>query len=286
MSDSSAVTVLGLGQMGQALTGALLGAGLAVTVWNRTEAKAADLRAGGAQWAPTPAEAIAASDITLINVVDHAALDALVTAAGSAVAGRTIVSLSSDTPDAARRTAALVEAAAGQYLDGAIMTPTTTIGTPDASILCAGPRKVFDEWMAVLTALATPTWLAEDYGRAAAFDVALLNLFWTSVSGSLNALKVAEANGIGATELLPHALGIVDILPSVLTEVAERIRDDQHDEADSPVVSVAASLRHVIAASDEAGVDPSALAALQRTADAVVADGRGQDEISRLFGYV
>lgn len=286
MSNAGNVTVIGLGQMGQALAGALLRAGLWVTVWNRTEAKAADLRAGGAQWAPTPAEAVAASDVTLINVVDHTALDALVTAAGPAVVGRTIVSLTSDTPDAARRTAELVSAAGGRYLDGTIMTPTQTIGTPDGSILCAGPRELFDERLALLTVLGTPTWLSEDHGRAAAFDVALLNLFWTTVSGFLNALKVADANGIGATELLPQALGIVNILPPILTEVAERIRDDRHNDADSPIVSVAASLRHLIAASADAGVDAAALTTLQRTADAVVADGRGQDEISRLFGYV
>jgi 3-hydroxyisobutyrate dehydrogenase-like beta-hydroxyacid dehydrogenase len=282
----SAVTVLGLGQMGQALTGALLASGATVTVWNRTEAKAAELLARGAEWAPTPADAVAASEITLINVVDHTVVDALVADAGPAVAGRTIVSLTSDTPDTARRTAKLVVAAGAQYLDGTIMTPTPTIGTPDASILCAGPRDVFDEQLAMLTALATPTWLGEDYGRAAAFDVALLNLFWTSTSGFLNALKVADANDIGATDLLPHALGIVDILPAIFTEFAERIRDDKHDDAGAPVVSVAASLRHLIAASGDAGVDASAMIALQRTADAVVADGHGQDEVSRLFEYL
>lgn len=286
MSSSSNVTVLGLGQMGQALAGALLGADQSITVWNRTEAKADDLRARGAQWAPTPADAIAASEITLINVVDHTALDAVVAAAGPVVAGRTIVSLTSDTPGAARRTAELVEAAGGQYLDGTIMTPTPTMGTPDGSILCAGPRDVFDERLAILTVLATPTWLGEDFGRAAAFDVALLNLFWTTVSGFLNALKVADANGIGATDLLPHALGIVDILPAIFTEVAERIRDDQHNDADSPIVSVAASLRHLIAASGDAGVDAAALTALQRAADAAVAAGHGQDEISRLFDHL
>lgn len=283
---STDVTVLGLGPMGQALANALLDANLSVTVWNRTEEKAAKLRDRGAEWAATPADAVAASDITLINVVDHAVVDALVAAAGPSVAGRTIISLTSDTPDKARRTAELVAAAGGRYLDGTIMTPTPTIGTPNASILCAGPREVFDERQAVLAVLAVPTWLGDDNGRAAAFDVALLNMFWTSMSGALNALKVAQANGIGATDLLPHALGIVDILPAILTEVAERIHDGRHDEAEAPVVSVAASLRHLIAASRDAGVDAAALTALQRTVDTAVAAGHGQDEISRLFDHL
>lgn len=279
----SALTVLGLGPMGQALTRALLDAGLAVTVWNRTEAKADDVRAKGAAWASTPAEAVAASEVTLINVIDHAVVDTLVTAAGPSVAGRTVVSLTSDTPETARRTAALVGAAGGQYLDGAIMTPTGTIGTADASILFAGPRELYDEQVGAFTALATPTWLGPDFGRAAAFDVALLNLFWTSVSGVLNGLKVAAANGIGADELLPHAVGIAEILPPIVTELAERVRDDRHAGSEAPVVSVATSVRHVIAASRDAGVDAAALESFRRSVDAAVAAGHGQDEISRVF---
>ena len=69
------VAVLGLGPMGQALGGALLDAGYRTTVWNRTESKSQALRARGAQWAASPAEAVAASDLTLVNVVDHDAVD-------------------------------------------------------------------------------------------------------------------------------------------------------------------------------------------------------------------
>lgn len=124
----TSVTVLGLGPMGRALSGALLGANHHTTVWNRSESKAEVLRARGAVWARTPAQAVATSDVTLINVVDHDVVDALVAQAGDAVDGRVIVGLSTDTPDRARHTAKLVADLGGRYLDGAIMTPTPTIG--------------------------------------------------------------------------------------------------------------------------------------------------------------
>jgi len=282
----NSVTVLGLGPMGRALAGALLDAGRPVTVWNRTEAKADGVRARGVRWARTPAEAVAASELVLINVVDHAALDSIVTSAGSSIAGRTIVGLSSDTPDRARRTAELVASANGRYLDGAIMTPTQTIGTADASILVAGPRELFERHQPTIATLAAPTWVGDDYGRAAGFDMALLGLFWTSVSGFLHALKVADANGIAADELLPHALGIAEILPPILTELAERVRDDRHDDSAAPVSSVAASLRHLIAASRDAGIDPAALDAFRRSVDAAVGVGHGEDEISRVLAQL
>ena len=104
------VTVLGLGPMGQALATALLDAKYRTTVWNRTAAKADPLLARGALVAADAAEAVAAADLTLINVVDHEAVDAILAAAGTAVAGKIIVGLSSDTPERSRRTAALVAA--------------------------------------------------------------------------------------------------------------------------------------------------------------------------------
>jgi hypothetical protein len=48
------------------------------------------------------------------------------------------------------------------------------------------------------------------------------------------------------------------------------------------VSSVAASLRHLIAASHAAGVDAGALEAFYRYTDAAVAAGHGDDEISRV----
>lgn len=228
----------------------------------------------------TPARVIEYS--TLVNVVDHDAVDAILESAGAALDGRTVIGLSSDTPDRARRTAKLVDHHGGRYLDGAIMTPTDTIGTRDASILLAGPRPLFDTHRPVLDALAATTWVGDDPGRAAAFDMALLDLFWTSVAGFEHALMVARANGIAPAELMPHARGIVDILSPVFTEIADRVADDRHGDSSAPVSSVAASVRHLIAASRDAGVDTGALEAFRGYAVAAVAAGHGADEISRI----
>jgi 3-hydroxyisobutyrate dehydrogenase-like beta-hydroxyacid dehydrogenase len=278
----TSVTVLGLGPMGQALSRALLDANYRTTVWNRTEAKADEPRSRGAVVAATPAAAVAASDLTLINVVDHDAVDSVLAAAGDALLRKVLVGLSSDTPDRARLTAKLVEDRGGRYLDGAIMTPTTTIGTPSASILFAGPRDVFDTHRALFAAMGEPTWIGDDPGRAAGYDMSLLDLFWTSVSGFLHAMTVARANGITPRDLLPHVDGIVGILPPIFAEWAERLEADRHDDSSAQVVSVAASVRHLISASRDAGVEAGALESFRRHVDAAVDAGYGQDEITRV----
>lgn len=278
----TAVTVIGLGPMGQALSRVLLDAGYRVTVWNRTQSKAAQPLSLGAHWATDPAHAVAASEITLVNVIDHDAVDAVVAAAGDAVTGRALVGLSSDTPQRAAQTATLVAAAGGRYLDGAIMTPTDVMGTSGASVLFAGPRELFNWHRSLFEVMGQATWLGEDHGRAAAFDMALLDLFWTATGGFLHALEIAGTHGIAPAELLPHALGITAILPSIFSELGERVAAGRHEDSSAPVSSVAASLKHLIATSEGAGVDAAALRALKRYVDAAVADGHGADEVSRL----
>ena len=195
-----------------------------------------------------------------------------------------LIGLSSDTPDRARRTAGIVSEAGGRYLDGAIMVPTEMIGTQDAGVLFAGPPEVFATNLEVFEALGRATWLAEDVGRAAAFDMALLDVFWTSVGGFLHAVEVARAQGITPSALLPHAMGIVDILPSIFTELAERVDAGRHGDSSAPTASVAASLAHLITTSRDAGVDAGMLETLKRHVDRVVTDGHGADEVSRLAG--
>ena len=79
MSD---VTIIGLGQMGVRLAELLHGAGKSVTLWNRTEARAASLVAAGVTLAASPAAAIAASPVTILILSDDQAVDAVLASAG------------------------------------------------------------------------------------------------------------------------------------------------------------------------------------------------------------
>jgi 3-hydroxyisobutyrate dehydrogenase-like beta-hydroxyacid dehydrogenase len=67
------VAFIGLGRMGHGMAGRYLGAGFAVTVWNRSKAKADDLIARGAQWAASPRDAAVDADTVVTMVADDEA---------------------------------------------------------------------------------------------------------------------------------------------------------------------------------------------------------------------
>lgn len=73
----TAVSVIGLGNMGVALAGAFLKAGYPTTVWNRSGGKAEGLVAKGASPAHTLASAIAASEVIVVCVSTYDVMDDL-----------------------------------------------------------------------------------------------------------------------------------------------------------------------------------------------------------------
>jgi 3-hydroxyisobutyrate dehydrogenase-like beta-hydroxyacid dehydrogenase len=197
MSD---VSVIGLGEMGAALTGAFLKAGQSVTVWNRSTAKAASLQARGAALAASPAEAVSASPVIVICVSDYAATSAILGADGvmQALAGKLVVQLTSGIPKQARALEAQVLAAGARYLDGAIAAWPRQIGGPEATIVIGGPEAAFAKARPLLGALAGVSHVGAEIGQALVlFNAALAYLagHWIGFS---HGAAICEAEGVSA----------------------------------------------------------------------------------------
>ncbi|MFD8024307.1 NAD(P)-dependent oxidoreductase [Streptomyces lavendulae] len=281
----SAVTVLGLGPMGRSLARAFLDAGLSVTVWNRTPGRDHELVERGAVGAASAEEAVAASGLTVICVVNYDAADAVLRAGAvtRALKGRTLVNLSADTPDRARETGAWADRHGIRYLDGAIMTPTTTIGTAASVYLHSGPEELYREHRPLLEALGgTHTHLGEDIGRAAAYDIALLDVFWTAMAGYAHAVALARAEGVTARELAPFAQGIGAILPPLFAETAADFDDGGFSGEGNPLTSGASSMAHIVHASEAHGIDAGVMRAAEGMARRAIGLGHGTDGFIRI----
>ncbi|MDT3396556.1 NAD(P)-binding domain-containing protein [Streptomyces sp. B1866] len=281
--DRTPVTVLGLGPMGRSLAAAFLRAGHRTTVWNRSPGKADALVAQGAVRADTAADAAAASPLVVVCVVDYDAVRAITGAAADALKGRTLVNLTADTPARARETAAWAAGRGIDYLDGSVMTPVHTVGTPAALVLYSGPHDLFAAHRPALAALGgTATHLGADPGRAAAYDVALLDVFWTAMSGIVHAFALAATEDIGARELAPYAQGIGGLLPAVIDTFAQAVDAGEHPGDASSVRSAAAGMEHVVHAAQAHGLDTGVLGAALAVARRAVGEGRGDDGFSSL----
>lgn len=275
-SASGDVTVLGLGAMGHAIASAFVDAGHRVTVWNRTPGKADRLVARGAREAATAVDAVRASELVVVCLLDQAASRTVLTPLAADLRGRVLADLSSDVPQRAREAAAWATAEGLDYLDGTIVVNVPMVGADDALVLYAGPRAAFERHETTLRALGgATTYLGADHALAAAYDVAVLDYFWTSMAGIVHAFALARAEGIAAADLVPHLLGNGGLLASIIPAMAADVDAGTYPGDEDNLVMDAAGVEHVLHAAAHHGLDVSVLRAVDAVARRAIAVGHG-----------
>ncbi|GAB2469966.1 NAD(P)-binding domain-containing protein [Promicromonospora xylanilytica] len=280
------VTLIGLGPMGQAMVHALLKEGHQVTVWNRTPGRAADVVAAGATLADSPADALAASELVILSLTDYQAMYDILGPATEALAGRTLVNLSSDSPDRTREGAAWAAEHGARFLTGGVMTPAPMVGTEAAYVYYSGPADVLADARHALGTIGEPHYLGEDPGLAQLMYQANLDVFLTSLASLLHATALLESGGVRATAAVPELMrtlaGISDML-DVGENPGVQIEAGEHPGHLSTVTMMGATADHVVAASEASGVDRGLPAAVQAYYTWARDHGHGGDNWTRII---
>ncbi len=220
------VTVLGTGSIGTATARVLLGAGHEVHVWNRTPERAAPLLDEGAHLAPSVTDAVRASPLTLVCLTDHAAVQALLDDLPHQPSeDRTVVLLTTGTPDEVGRSAALAGRRGLACLGGGVQTGPDDIGTPRALFLYAGDPDVHERHRGVLDLLGPGRWVGPEPTAAAELDQALFGLWYDAQLGLLRAFEMAGRAGVPPAELAVLAA-------TQLQHVVDGVEDTSREVAD------------------------------------------------------
>jgi 3-hydroxyisobutyrate dehydrogenase-like beta-hydroxyacid dehydrogenase len=286
MINTTPVTVIGLGPMGQAMVRRLLAAGHPVTVWNRTGSRADDLVADGAERAATPRQALIAAELVILSLTDYQAMYDILEPATDALAGRTLINLSSDTPEQSRTAAAWAQRHGAHFLTGGVMVPAPMVGTPASYVYYSGDAEVLDRHRGALELLGVPRYLGTDTGLAQLMYLANLDVFLTTLSSLMHATALLGTAGMSAkdvlAELLPAAAGVADIL-NAGDDPGERIDADDHPGHLSTVTMMGATADHIVAASRAAEVDLGLPRAVQRHYRRAIEAGHGADNWTRII---
>ncbi|MFD8481496.1 NAD(P)-dependent oxidoreductase [Kitasatospora sp. NPDC059673] len=286
----SAVTVIGLGPMGQAMTRTLLAAGHPVTVWNRTPARATDLVAAGATLAATPAEAVEASELVILSLTDYRAMHDILDDSTAALAGRTLVNLSSDTPDRSRAAASWAAGHGADFLTGGVMVPAPMVGTPAAHVYYSGDPQLMERRTAVLELLGTPKYLGPDLGLAQMMYQAQLAVFLTTLSALMHATAMLETAGMKAAEALPELLASADQIGAILRAVEETpgtaLDAGEHPGHLSTVTMMGATADHIVETSTTLGLDLALPRAVQAHYRHALDHGHGSDNWTRIIDAI
>ncbi|MFF5976756.1 NAD(P)-dependent oxidoreductase [Streptomyces sp. NPDC012769] len=202
-AQKTPLTLLGLGAMGTALARTWLAAGHPLTVWNRTPARTAVLAAEGATAAADVAEAVAASTLVVVCLLDDASVSEAL--ADADLTGKDLVNLTTTTPAQARARAAWARERGARYLDGGIMAVPPMIGVPEAGgyVFYSGARELFELHQETLAVPAGTVHVGEDAGFAALHDVALLSAMYGMFAGITHAFALIRKEDIDPVAFAP-----------------------------------------------------------------------------------
>ncbi|MFD4293535.1 NAD(P)-dependent oxidoreductase [Rhodococcus sp. NPDC058505] len=280
------VTVIGLGPMGQAMAGAYLDRGHPVTVWNRTASRADNLVARGASRAPTPTEAVRASELVILSLTDYGAMYDILDTVGDALAGRVVVNLSSDTPEATRVASGWLADRGADLLVGGVMVPAPMVGGDGAYVFYSGSAATMDAHRQTLAAIGRPDYRGADPALAQLWYQAQLEVFLTALSSFAHAAALVGSAGVTATELVPYSAETFALAASMLSESATRFDVGDHRDDGANVAMMAATADHIVGASRAAGIDLALPLAVQEHYERAVAAGHGRDSWTSLFEVI
>ncbi|MFD9699247.1 NAD(P)-dependent oxidoreductase [Lentzea sp. NPDC059081] len=267
MGNTKTVSVLGLGRMGSALATALAHEGFAVRVWNRS----AKPRPAGTVEA-TLEEALAA-DVVVTCLSTYDVQQPLLT---NGV--KTLVNLTSGTPEQARATARWAKENGVEYVDGVIMAVPQQIGTDQARILFSG-----SEDHHVLQAFGEPVHLGEDAGLAALYDLALLGLMWSTFGGYLQALALVGSAGVTPERFTPLATDWLAVVSTLLPPMGEETHTRNYETDVSALDINVSGLRLLTEANAEQGLDTSLPQVLHHLFERAKLNGHGAHGIASVI---
>lgn len=185
------ISVLGMGNMGQAIAGRLLDHGHQVTVWNRSPGKAPDLLSRGAREATSPAEAAGAADVAVVLVRDDDAVRQVVDALDGT--GAVLCNCTTVSPALTAELAGKLPA----FVAAPILGAPQAVAGGHAAYVVAGPPAATERLEPMWPALTdTVVRVGEAPEGAAVVKVVSNHLLLTGLLALTEAVGVAQAAGL------------------------------------------------------------------------------------------
>lgn len=277
------VTVLGLGHMGAAIARVFVDNGHPTTVWNRTPSKSRPLVAAGAVPAATAAEAVAASPLVVLCVLDHEAVEEVLADVAEAITGKVLVNVTSGSPSQARATAQWAAERGADHLDGGIMGDPPDLGSRDVRFSCSGSRAAYDEHGPTLGELGTVTYCGVDAGHASVEFMAQVAVGYELLVGLLHTLHLVQAEGGDVAGFAARFADSLTAYQPLLTAIGEAARDGDYPPDLGPLAVQAALMDDLVGHREALGVDTVRMREVKELMDERVTAGFGHQGFSSLF---
>ncbi len=282
----SNVTFIGLGQMGAALVPPFIQAGLQVTVWNRSIAKAEPLEAMGATAQANIADAINASDLIIVCLSDYASSNALLLQAQITplLKGKTLVQFTTGDARQAQAGAQWAEEIGLNYLDGAIMDYPTKVGRPECMLLVSGPEAVWNSCANEMRLLGgRMTYVGAKPGSANVLDGSLLTMYYGNTFALMQSAAMLQAEQVDIKDFATALQAFKPVIESTWKRTIEAIDQQNYAGHEASIYVHSLGVQSLLERAKNAGVEHGLLALFSGYVDRALSNGHDADELPAAY---
>jgi 3-hydroxyisobutyrate dehydrogenase-like beta-hydroxyacid dehydrogenase len=282
----SNVTFIGLGQMGAALAPPFIDAGLQVTVWNRSIAKAEPLVALGAVAQVDFVEALKASDLIIVCVSDYTSSNDLFLQEDitSLLKGKTLVQFTTGDARQAMAGAQWATEIGLNYLDGAIMDYPTKVGQPECMLLVSGPKAVWDSCAAEMMLLGgRMTYVGDHPGSANVLDGTLLTMYYGNTFALMQSVAMLQAEKLDIKDFATALHAFKPVIESAWTRTLDAIDRQDYSGNEASIHVHSLGVQSLVDRARNVGVEHSLLKLFSGYVDQAVSQGHEADELPAAY---
>jgi 3-hydroxyisobutyrate dehydrogenase-like beta-hydroxyacid dehydrogenase len=279
------VAVVGLGQMGSAVSELLLERGHEVAVWNRSTEPRERLAGGGAVACPDYAAVWREAGAAVTFLADDGSTDAVLAAPdgllASAPAGSVLIEMSTISPQASARIAETAAAHGVRYVRAPVSGNPVVVRAGNLTAIVSGPPDAREAAAPYLDAFTARRFEVGDGDEARVVKLALNILIASTNQGLAEAVVLGEAHGVDRAALLEVVKGSSVSSPFVGYKSGPLV---QHDYTPTfAVTNLAKDLRLTVEAAGEASDGLPMTALLRGLADEAAARGLGGADLSAVL---
>ena len=225
---------IGLGNMGTPMAMNLVKAGYAVTVYNRTAAKAAVLVEAGAGLAVSPAALWDEADIVITMLSDDAALREIHGGDGGllagARAGQLVIDMSTVSPVTSRELAGQLAAKGVDYLDAPVAGSVKPAELGQLVIMVGGKKECYEAALPIFEKLGKASFLMGEQGAGNVAKLAINTLLAFNMQGLAESVLFAKEKGIRPEAMLA-VIGESAVANGITKMKADNMMEDNFQAA-------------------------------------------------------
>ena len=280
------IGIIGTGLMGAPIAEKYLSAGIKVGVFNRTKEKAERLANKGAEAFQTSAQLIEKYDVVFVVLTDyHAVCSALFENNSINFAGKTIIQISTISPEESVLLSERIEKAGGVFIEAPALGSIPQIKAGELIVLFGGSKKEFEANEKIFKPVSSQVFYIGETGTASAVKLALNQLIVSltaAFSTSLGLVLNSEADVDKFMEILRASALYAPTFDKKLNRMLER----NFDNPNFPVKHMLKDVELIKEMTGKKGVDGSVVSAAESILTKAIEMKLGEKDYSALFNAV